>query len=70
MRSWMDGARVNSRDRTGALNLTVRTPGEQADVCRFRDLMSSFPTGVSVVTSTDLEGHPAVESVGAAVAAP
>jgi hypothetical protein len=47
-----------------------RTSGEQADVCRFRDLMSSFPTGVSVVTSTDLEGHPAVESVGAAVAAP
>lgn len=44
--------------RTGALHLTVRTSGEQADVGRFRDLMSSFPTGVSVVTARDSEGRP------------
>lgn len=49
---------MNPHDRSGALHLTVRTPGGQADVGRFRDLMSSFPTGVSVVTAMDSEGHP------------
>ncbi|MGH3800621.1 MAG: flavin reductase family protein, partial [Pseudonocardiaceae bacterium] len=49
---------MNPHNRTGALHLTVRTPGEQVDVGRFRDLMSSFPTGVSVVTALDREGHP------------
>lgn len=45
-------------ERTGALPLTVRTLDEQVDVSRFRDLMSSFPTGVSVVTATDSAGRP------------
>lgn len=45
-------------ERTGFLPLTVRASSEQVDVSRFRDLMSSFPTGVSVVTATDSEGHP------------
>lgn len=49
---------MNPHERAGALNLTVWTSGEQADVGRFRDMMSSFPTGVSVVTATDGEGHP------------
>jgi flavin reductase (NADH) len=49
---------LDPHDRTGALHLTVRTSGEQANVGRFRDLMSSFPTGVSVVTTMDSEGHP------------
>lgn len=53
---------MNPHDRTGALHLTVQTPGEQANVGHFRDLfrelMSSFPTGVSVVTALDSEGHP------------
>ncbi|MGH3692945.1 MAG: flavin reductase family protein [Pseudonocardiaceae bacterium] len=49
---------MNSDDRTGALHLTVRASSEQADVGHFRDLMSSFPTGVSVVTAMDSEGHP------------
>lgn len=49
---------MNPHDRTGALHVTVRTSGEQADVGRFRDLMSSFPTGVSVVTAMDRAGHP------------
>ncbi|MGH3828930.1 MAG: flavin reductase family protein [Pseudonocardiaceae bacterium] len=49
---------MNPHDRTGAQRLTVRTPGEQVDVGRFRDLMSSFPTGVSVVTTMDSEGRP------------
>jgi flavin reductase (DIM6/NTAB) family NADH-FMN oxidoreductase RutF len=44
--------------RTDLLSLTVRASSEQADVSRFRDLMSSFPTGVAVVTATDSEGHP------------
>lgn len=43
-------------ERTGVLPLAVRTSSEQVDVSRFRDLMSSFPTGVSVVTTMDSEG--------------
>ncbi|MGH3865365.1 MAG: flavin reductase family protein [Pseudonocardiaceae bacterium] len=49
---------MNTHDRTGALHLTVRTSDDQANVGRFRDLMSSFPTGVSVVTAMDSEGQP------------
>lgn len=49
---------MTAHDRTAALHLTARTCGEQADVDRFRDLMSSFPTGVSVVTARDSHGHP------------
>jgi flavin reductase (DIM6/NTAB) family NADH-FMN oxidoreductase RutF len=49
---------VNSYDRADALHLTVRSPDEHADVGHFRDLMSSFPTGVSVVTARDLAGRP------------
>jgi flavin reductase (DIM6/NTAB) family NADH-FMN oxidoreductase RutF len=44
--------------RTDALPLTVQTLDEQVDVSRFRDLMSSFPTGVSVVTAMDSASHP------------
>jgi flavin reductase (NADH) len=49
---------LNAHDRTAALQLTARICGEQADADRFRDLMSSFPTGVSVVTAMDSHGHP------------
>lgn len=49
---------VNPYDRTGVLPSTIQIPGEQVDVSRFQDLMSSFPTGVSVVTAIDSEGHP------------
>jgi flavin reductase (NADH) len=49
---------LNPHDRTGAPHLTIHKPTAQADVGRFRDLMSSFPTGVSVVTAMDSEGQP------------
>lgn len=49
---------MNSYDRLAGLHSPVRASHEHADAGHFRDLMSSFPTGVTVVTAMDLAGHP------------
>jgi flavin reductase (DIM6/NTAB) family NADH-FMN oxidoreductase RutF len=49
---------VSPPDRSAALHLMRPDSGEQVDLDRFQDLMSSFPTGVSVVTVRDKAGRP------------
>ncbi|GAA5161197.1 hypothetical protein GCM10023321_45040 [Pseudonocardia eucalypti] len=48
---------LEPHDYTESSHLAVREPAE-ADVGLYRDLMSSFPTGVSVVTTIDGDGRP------------
>jgi flavin reductase (NADH) len=49
---------MKKHDDAGAIPLASRHLDEQVNPSRFRDMMSLFPTGVSVVTSTDREGRP------------